>query len=51
MGDSAIIEIFGIGGAVMIVAFGVTRFVGAGGMEAVRAVFEEMAEIYFERNM
>ena len=42
---------FGIGGAAMIAAPGVTRFVGAGGMEAARAVSEEMAEIYLERNM
>lgn len=34
MGDSAITETFGIGGAAMIAAPGVTRFVGAGGMEA-----------------
>ena len=34
-----------------IAAPGVTRFVGAGGMEAARAVSEEMAEIYLERNM
>lgn len=33
MGDSAITETFGIGGAAMIAAPGVTRFVGAGGME------------------
>lgn len=51
MGDSAITETFGIGGAAMIAAHGVTRFVGAGGMEAARAVSEEMAEIYLERNM
>lgn len=31
MGDSAITETFGIGGAAMIAAPGVTRFVGAGG--------------------
>ncbi len=30
MGDSAITETFGIGGAAMIAAPGVTRFVGAG---------------------
>ena len=51
MGDSAITETFGIGGAAMIAAPGVTRFVGAGGMEAARAVSEEMAEIFLERNM
>lgn len=51
MGDSAITETFGIGGAAMIAAPGVTRFVGAGGMEAAVAVSEEMAEIYLERNM
>lgn len=51
MGDSVIIEIFGIGGVVMIVVFGVMCFVGVGGMEVVRVVFEEMVEIYFECNM
>ncbi|MCX1034789.1 DUF1116 domain-containing protein [Escherichia coli] len=51
MGDSAITETFGIGGAAMIAAPGVTRFVGAGGMEAARTVSEEMAEIFLERNM
>lgn len=51
MGDSAITETFGIGGAAMIAAPGVTRFVGAGGMEAAKSVSEEMAEIYLERNM
>lgn len=51
MGDSVIIEIFGIGGVVMIVVSGVMCFVGVGGMEVVRVVFEEMVEIYFECNM
>ncbi|HGS7067627.1 TPA: DUF1116 domain-containing protein [Klebsiella quasipneumoniae subsp. quasipneumoniae] len=51
MGDSAITETFGIGGASMIAAPGVTRFVGAGGMEAAKSVSEEMAEIFLERNM
>lgn len=51
MGDSAITETFGIGGAAMIAAPGVTRFVGAWGMEAAKSVSEEMAEIYLERNM
>jgi Protein of unknown function (DUF1116). len=34
IGDSAITETLGIGGAAMIAAPGVTRFVGAGGMGA-----------------
>lgn len=52
IGDSAITEAFGVGGAAMVAAPGVTRFVGAtGGMEAARAVSDEMAEIYLERNM
>lgn len=38
-------------GAAMIAAPGVTRFVGAGGMEAAKSVSEEMAEIFLERNM
>lgn len=52
IGDSAITETFGIGGAAMVAAPGVTRFVGAsGGMGAALDVSEEMAEIYLERNM
>ena len=51
MGDSAITEPLGIGGAAMNAAPGVTRFVGAGGMEAAKSVSEEMAEIFLERNM
>src|SRR5699024_542332 len=52
IGDSAITETFGIGGAAMVAAPGVTRFVGAsGGMDAAREVTEEMAEIYLARNM
>lgn len=50
MGDSAITEAFGIGGAAMIAAPGVTRFVGAGGMDAAQSVSDEMAEIYLDRN-
>ncbi|OKB68208.1 hypothetical protein BHU62_04215 [Serratia marcescens] len=52
IGDSAITETFGIGGAAMVAAPGVTRFVGAsGGMSAATDISEEMAEIYLERNM
>lgn len=52
IGDSAITEAFGIGGAAMVAAPGVTRFVGAsGGMSAALDVSEEMAEIYLEHNM
>ncbi len=52
IGDSAITETFGIGGAAMVAAPGVTRFVGAsGGMNAATDISEEMAEIYLERNM
>lgn len=52
IGDSAITETFGIGGAAMVAAPGVTRFVGAaGGMGAALDVSEEMAEIFLERNM
>ena len=43
MGDSAITETFGIGGAAMIAAPGVTRFVGAGGMEAAMLWLMRMA--------
>ncbi len=50
IGDSAITETFGIGGAAMIAAPGVTRFVGAGGMEAAQETSEEMSEIYLQHN-
>lgn len=50
MGDSAITETFGIGGAAMVAAPGVTRFVGAGGVEAALETSEEMSEIYLEHN-
>ena len=52
IGDSAITETFGIGGAAMVAAPGVTRFVGAaGGMSAATDISDEMAEIFLERNM
>ncbi|WBF44416.1 DUF1116 domain-containing protein [Serratia rubidaea] len=50
IGDSAITETLGIGGAAMIAAPGVTRFVGTGGIEAALETSEEMAEIYLEHN-
>lgn len=50
IGDSAITETLGIGGAAMIAAPGVTRFVGAGGMGAALETSEEMAEIYLSSN-
>ena len=50
IGDSAITETYGIGGAAMIAAPGVTRFVGAGGIDAARETSEEMAEIYLQHN-
>ncbi|AKJ42497.1 YlbE family protein [Pragia fontium] len=51
IGDSAITETFGVGGAAMLAAPGVTRFVGAGGIDAATEVTEEMSEIYLENNM
>lgn len=51
IGDSAITETFGIGGAAMVAAPGVTRFVGAGGTDVAYEVSEEMSEIYLEHNM
>ena len=50
IGDSAITEAFGLGGAAMIAAPGVTRFVGAGGFDAALDVSEEMSEIYLDNN-
>ena len=50
IGDSAITECLGIGGAAMIAAPGVTRFVGAGGFADALAVSEEMCEIYLDHN-
>lgn len=51
IGDSAITETFGIGGAAMVAAPGVTRFVGAGGADVAYEVSEEMSEIFLEHNM
>jgi hypothetical protein len=50
IGDSAITEAFGIGGAAMIAAPGVTRFVGAGGFDSALDTSEEMSEIYIDNN-
>ena len=50
LGDSAIIETFGLGGMSMIAAPGVTRFVGAGGFTDALATSEEMAEIVLGHN-
>lgn len=50
IGDSAITETFGIGGAAMIAAPGVTRFVGSGGFSDALEISEEMREIYVEAN-
>ena len=48
IGDSAITETLGIGGAAMIAAPGVTRFVGAGGFGDALEISEEMREIYLD---
>jgi hypothetical protein len=50
IGDSAITECLGIGGAAMIAAPGVTRFVGAGGYSEALEISEEMREIYIDTN-
>lgn len=50
IGDSAITECLGVGGAAMIAAPGVTRFVGAGGFSEALAVSDEMREIYLDSN-
>jgi hypothetical protein len=50
IGDSAITETLGIGGAAMIAAPGVTRFVGAGGFTDALEISEEMREIYVDVN-
>ncbi|MBE0612495.1 MAG: DUF1116 domain-containing protein [Burkholderiales bacterium] len=50
IGDSAITECLGIGGAAMIAAPGVTRFVGAGGFSEALEISEEMREIYLDAN-
>jgi len=50
IGDSAITETLGIGGAAMIAAPGVTRFVGAGGFSDALEVSEQMREIYVDAN-
>lgn len=52
IGDSAITETFGVGGAAMVAAPGVTRFVGAsGGIDAARQISDEMSEIYLAHHM
>lgn len=50
MGDSAIVEAFGVGGMAMVAAPGVTRFVGAGGFSDALATSEEMSEICVSKN-
>ena len=50
IGDSAITECLGIGGAAMIAAPGVTRFVGAGGFSEALEISEAMREIYIDTN-
>ncbi|WP_277585038.1 DUF1116 domain-containing protein [Psychrobacillus antarcticus] len=50
MGDSAITETFGIGGFAMIAAPGVTRFVGAGGMDDAVNTSNDMMEICIDHN-
>jgi len=50
MGDSAITETFGVGGFAMIAAPGVTRFVGAGGMDDAVTTSNDMMEICIDHN-
>ncbi|MFZ2624469.1 MAG: DUF1116 domain-containing protein [Propionibacterium sp.] len=50
MGDSAILETFGLGGMSMVASPGVTRFIGAGGFSDAIATTEEMAEIVVGSN-
>ena len=50
LGDSAITETLGVGGAAMIAAPGVMRFVGAGDFSDALAISEEMREIYVDTN-
>lgn len=50
MGDSAIVESYGVGGMAMVAAPGVTRFVGAGGFDDALSTSEEMSEICISNN-
>lgn len=50
IGDSAITETYGIGGAAMIAAPGVTRFVGSGGFSDALEISDKMREIYVDTN-
>ena len=50
MGDSAITETFGVGAMAMIAAPGVTRFVGAGGMDDAVSTSNDMMEICIDHN-
>lgn len=50
MGDSAIMETFGLGGMSIVAAPGVTPFLGAGGFAEALATTEEMAEVVTTHN-
>ncbi|SDI60713.1 DUF1116 domain-containing protein [Natribacillus halophilus] len=50
MGDSAILEAFGVGGMAVIAAPAVMRFVGAGGLDDAVATTEEMQEICIDHH-
>lgn len=50
MGDSAIMETFGLGGMSIVAAPGVTPFLGAGGFAEALATTEEMAEVVTAHN-
>ncbi|AFV88393.1 Protein FdrA [Acidipropionibacterium acidipropionici ATCC 4875] len=50
MGDSAIMETFGLGGMSIVAAPGVTPFLGAGGFSEALATTEEMAEVVTAHN-
>lgn len=50
IGDSAIVETFGVGGMAMIAAPAVTRFVGSGGFDDALNTSNEMLEICIDQN-
>jgi len=50
IGDSAIMEAYGLGGMAMVASPGLARFVGAGGYKEAREISEKMSEIVTAQN-
>lgn len=50
IGDSAIMEAYGLGGMAMVASPGLARFVGAGGYKEAREISDEMSQIVTSHN-